>query len=218
MNLSTNYHYPWYTDEFVPLWERFRTPRPNHPLVTISRSLVEEYAEAYRESEPLYTVEQENVDLLPAAFERGEFGRRDAEWVVRWYYRRYLGDFPDVERRRIEEEFERNDYEAISEAISGAVEAETVEEAIDHLTALQGVGIPVASAFLMFIDPEQFVVVGEREWSVLRAHDELADPYPDPPMVTEYETYLEACREVADRVACDLWTLYQALWRLWKEQ
>lgn len=186
--------------------------------MTITRPLVEEHAEAYRESEPLYTVEQENVDLLPAAFERGEFGRRDAEWVVRWYYRRFLGAFPDAERRRIEEAFERNDYEAISEAIAGAVEADTVEAAIDHLTDLHGVGVPVASAFLMFIDPDRFVVVGEREWHTLHAHEELASPYPDPPTVAEYETYLETCREVADRVGCDLYTLYQALWRLWKEK
>ena len=192
--------------------------------MTLTRSLVETEAEAYRREEPLYAVEQENVDLLGNAFARGEFGRRDAEWVVRWYYRRFLGAYPDAERRRVEEAFETNEFEDVRRAIAAAVEAvdgpdaadgeADVAAAMERLTALSGVDVPVASAFLLFVDPDRFVVVGEREWGVLHEHDELARPYPDPPTVAEYGTYLDACRELADRFGCDLWTLYRALWRL----
>ena len=203
--------------------------------MTLTRSVVETKAAAYEREEPLYVVEQENVDLLPAAFARGEFGRRDAEWVVRWYYRRHLGAFPDAERRSVEEEFEHNEFEDVRDALADAVDAASssdatdgeadaagddlvdVTAAIERLTALRGVDVPVASAFLMFVDPERFIVVGDREWGVLREHDELARPYPDPPTVAEYGTYLRTCRELAERFECRLWTLYRGLWRLQKE-
>lgn len=51
-------------------------------------------AEAYRMDEPLYPVECEQIEMLPDAFEAGTFGRRDAEWVVQWYYQRFLGAYP----------------------------------------------------------------------------------------------------------------------------
>ncbi|MFB6097116.1 MAG: hypothetical protein ABEJ74_06985 [Haloferacaceae archaeon] len=197
--------------------------------MTITRSLVERCAEEYRESEALYAVERENVDLLPGAFARDDFGKRDAEWVVRWYYRRFLGAYPDADRRRIEEAFERNEFETVRGAILDAVDAVNADDAgvddsvdvaaaVDRLTDLAGVDVPVASAFLAFIDPDRFIVVGEREWSVLREHGELDEPYPEPVTVPEYERYLETCRAVAERVDCDLYTLYQTLWRLWKAE
>ncbi|QLK25662.1 hypothetical protein HYG81_16495 [Natrinema zhouii] len=180
----------------------------------LTRSLVESQAREYRNREPLYAVEEENLETLPAAFESGEYGRRDAAWVVRWYYRRFLGDYPDDERRDAEERFRTNDFEAVRVAIADAVDASDATAGIDSLTALEAVDVPVASAFCMFIDPDEFVVVGPREWSTLRDADELPHPYPDPPSVSQYETYLERCRSLADRFDCDLWTLYRALWRL----
>ncbi|WP_121742107.1 hypothetical protein [Natronorubrum halophilum] len=183
----------------------------------LTRSLVETRAREYREREALYTVEQENLETLPGAFESGEYGRRDTAWVVRWYYRRFLGDYPDAERRKAEEELRDNDFEAVRSAISDAVDAVDagdVAVGIDRLTDLEAVNVPVASAFCMFIDPDASLVVGPREWAALRTANELEQPYPAPPSISEYETYLERCRSLADRFDCDLWTLYRALWRL----
>ncbi|SEQ49925.1 hypothetical protein [Natrinema salaciae] len=179
----------------------------------LTRSLVESRASEYREEEPLYAVEREQLETLPAAFETGEYGRRDAAWVVRWYYRRFLGEYPDAERRDAEERFRTNDFEAVRSAIADAVDASDAAGGIDRLTALEAVDVPVASAFLMFVDPEAYVVVGPREWSTLREAGDLSRPYPDPPSTPAYETYLERCRSLADRFECDLWTLYRALWR-----
>nr|WP_193570051.1 hypothetical protein [Halorussus sp. JP-T4] len=183
----------------------------------MTRSTVTAAAEEYREREPLYAVERDQVRTLPAAFASGEFGWRDAEWVVRWYYRRYLGEYPDPERRDAEERFGENDYEDIGEAIADVVATDSVSDRVDRLTDLAAVDVPVASAFLLFVDPEEYVVVGPREWAVLREAGELSPEYPGPPSVGEYVTYLDVCRSVADRVDCDLWTLYRALWRLWKD-
>jgi hypothetical protein len=228
----------------------------------LTPSVVRSHAEAYRREEPLYTVEQEQIETLPGAFAAGAYGRRDAEWVVRWYYRRFLGAYPNADRRAIEERFADNDVEAVRRAIARAAErrdggpgdsptaegdagtdaGEDVDADTDRststgteatprpvdaadlharlgaLTALDGVDVPVASGFLMFLDPSAFVVCGEREWSVLREAGELADPYPDAPSPADYERYLRTCRGVAADCDCDMWTLYRALWRLWKDR
>lgn len=183
----------------------------------LTPSLVRERAEAYADEEPLYAVEAEQVETLPGAFASGEFGWRDAAWVVRWYYRRYLGAYPDRRRREAEAAFGENDLETIRAAVADAIEAPDVAATLDRLTDLAGVDVPEASAFLQFLDPDAYLVVGDREWAVLRAAGELEGAYPDPPTAADYERYLDAARGVADRLDCDLWTLYRALWRLHRE-
>ncbi|AEH35473.1 hypothetical protein [Halopiger xanaduensis] len=190
----------------------------------LTRSLIETKAAEYREQEPLYSVEQEQIETLPTALERGAYGRRDCAWIVRWYYRRTLGVAPDDERRTAEAHFERNEFETVRDVVDDVLEqlaegSDDVAAAVGRLTALEGVGVEVASAFCFFLDPDRYVVVGEREWTVLREAGELDAPYPEPePSIDAYETYLERCRDVCDRYECDIWTLYRALWRCWKEQ
>ena len=183
----------------------------------LTRSLVERKAEEYRQREPLYAVEQEGIETLPDAFADGTFGWRDAEWVVQWYYRRFLGAYPDAERRRQEERFGENDFETVRSVLEDVASMDGVASRVDRLTELAGVDVPVASAFLLYVDPASYIVVGEREWGVLREAGELADPYPDPPSVAAYGAYLDRCRELGDRFDCDMWTLYRALWRLSSE-
>ena len=175
---------------------------------------VEDRAREYRDTAALYAVERQHVDILPEMFETGEFGWRDPEWVVQWYFRRFLGAYPDAERRAIEDAFGDNTYEAVLSAIQGAIDAEDAATALDRLTALDGVDVGVGSAFLQFIDPERYVVCSEREWATLRSAGELECAYPDPPSTADYEGYLETCRSIADRCGCSLLTLYRALWTL----
>jgi hypothetical protein len=181
----------------------------------LSRSVITDQAESYRESEPLATVEDQHLDILPSMFEDGEFGRRDAEWVVRWHFRRFLGEYPHADRSAREERFRENDFERVRDVLVDLASV-PMEEALDRLTALDGVDVPVASAFLQFADPASYLVVGEREWSVLHEAGELSGPYPDPPSPDDYRTYLDTCRALAADVGCDLVTLYRALWRLAK--
>ncbi|QLG47445.1 hypothetical protein [Natrinema halophilum] len=180
----------------------------------LTRSLVETQAREYREREPLYAVERENIETLPDAFATGEYGRRDAAWVVRWYYRRFLGAYPDDERRDAEERFWENDFETVRRAIADVVDATDAAAGLARLTDLAAVDVPVGSAFLMFVDPDEYIVVGPREWSALREAEALSRPYPDPPAIPEYVDYLERCRSLTARLECNYWTLYRALWRL----
>ncbi|WP_049920209.1 hypothetical protein [Halobiforma nitratireducens] len=204
--------------------------------MALSQSTVESAVEDYREHEPFFPVEQEQIETLPAAFRRGEFGWRDAAWVVRWYYRRSIGGVPNAERRRREAAFERNDYRAVRDAIVGAAgalesvsdggdaESDAAErDALERLTVLEGVDVPVASAFLFFCDPDRRLVVGEREWEALGEYgpSENLGAYPDPPSIDAYGMYLDHARALADglELECelafeyDMWTLYRALWR-----
>jgi hypothetical protein len=180
----------------------------------LTRALVEQSATEYERDAPFYTVEQESIETLPAAFENGEFGRRDAIWVVEWYYRRELGAVSNRERRAREDEFEENDRREIKQGVVDAANADMLDDAIDSLTALSSVDIPVASAFLFFIDPDRYLVVSGTEWGVLHDADHLSEPYPDPPTLDQYKEYLDVCQGLADRFDCDLWTLYQALRQL----
>ncbi|SHG99890.1 hypothetical protein [Halobaculum gomorrense] len=180
----------------------------------LTRSLVERNAREYAELEPLATVEAEHVELLPGTFESGEFGRRDAQWVVQWYFRRFLGAYPDKERRATEEAFRDNEFTTVRDALTTVRSSGGTAEKLDRLTTLDGVDVPVASAFLLFIFPSRYVVLGEREWTVLHAAGELDAPYPEVPSIDDYQTYDARCRELRERFDVDAWTLYRALWRL----
>ena len=182
--------------------------------MSFSRPIVVEKAEEYAEEEPLYPVEEEAIETYPAAFAEGEFGRRDAEWVVQWHYRRFLGAYPDDRRREGEERFGENERGAVREAVLSAANAEGLENRVDRLLELEGVDLHVASAFLQFIDPGRYVAVDGRTWGALHEAGELDDPHSDPVTLEEYRTFLAACRRVAEEADVDLWTLYRALWRI----
>ncbi|WP_122090086.1 hypothetical protein [Halalkalicoccus subterraneus] len=185
--------------------------------MVLTRSMIEEAAADYIEEEPLYPVEEEGIGTLPSAFAEGEFGFRDAEWVVQWYYRRNLGAYPQDRQRAREDRFAENERSTTREAVIDAANAEALDERVGRLTELAGVDTRVASAFLQFIDPDRYVAVDARTWTVLYDAGELDEPYPDSPSVEEYRRFLDACRAIADEHGVDCWTLYRALWRLGHE-
>lgn len=180
----------------------------------LTRSLLEEKATEYKREEPLVARERDHLEMFPKAFESGDYGWKDAEWVVRWYFRRYLGAYPDERRREVEETFGNNEFDDVRDVIESVLEAEDMDAEVQELTTLAGVDVEVASAFLQFFDPESYVVVDKRAWQTLLAAGELDDPYPDPPSPAEYRGYLSTCRELAGRFECSLQELYRALWRL----
>lgn len=192
----------------------------------LTRETVENAATEYESAQPLCAVEEEHLEMLPETFASGEYGWRDAEWVVQWYFRRFLGAVPNRDRRAVEDAYGENDYEDVHDAIAAAVEAAAAAtggdsgataEKLDALTDLSGVDVPVASGFLCFLEPDRYLPVGEREWRVLEAAGELSAPYPDPPTVEDYLRYDSVCRAVCDRLDVDPWTLYRALWLLGAE-
>lgn len=193
----------------------FNTVYAELSCMNLTESLIEDKAREYTRREPLFSIEQDNIDTLPAAFADGSFTWKDAEWVVWWYYRRFLGEYPHDRRRAVEDAFAGNDFGTVRDVIETVRSANDPPTRVRQLTTLDGVDVPIASAFLLFMYPERYIVVGEREWGVLHDAGELG-VYPDSPSVGEYGTYLETARTVADRFGLGLWTLYRGLWRLAK--
>ncbi|MDZ5813163.1 hypothetical protein U4E84_17680 [Halorubrum sp. AD140] len=197
----------------------------------LSESTIRDRARAYADEEPLYDVERQHVETVPKTFAGDEYGRRDAQWIVRWYFRRHLGEYPDRERREREAAFRDNEFDDVIEVIDAAVDAvgagtdgsdpaddsPDVDAALDALTALDGVDVAVASGFLQFLAPSRFVAIDRRTGGVLAAAGELDGDYPDPPSAADYRRFDEACRAVTDRTGVDAWTLYRALWRSFAE-
>ncbi|MDH5020431.1 hypothetical protein [Halobacterium rubrum] len=180
---------------------------------------VERYRSTYRDEEPLYAVEREAVETLPDAFREGDYGPRDAEWVVQWYFRRFLGAYPGAQRRRIEGEFEAADPADVRAAIAAACDAPDYEAALSALLDLSGVDVGVGSAFLLFVDPDRYQVVGEREWRVVADLTDLDSESPDSLDVDDYGRFLDAARDLAARHdGLTQWDLYTVLWRRWKDK
>lgn len=182
--------------------------------MALTPETVADLAAEYRDEEALAAVEADHVEMLPGMFADADFGWRDAVWVVRWYYRRFLGAVPNAERRAGEDAFDENTYGEVRAVINDVTESQDLVFQLERLTSLEGVDLPVATAFLQFVDPDTYLVIGEREWTTLATHGPLEGPYPTPPTAADYRAYLDAAHTVADRCDCVLWTLYQAIWRL----
>ena len=208
---------------------------------SLDRETVASLASEYPDHQPLAAVEDEHRELLPETFASGDYGWRDAEWVVQWYFRRFLGAIPNAERRAAEEAYGENDYEDVHAAIGDvtAVEradgtedtdategtyategtdADATAAKLDRLADLTGVDSSIASAFLGYIEPDSYIVASRAEWEALRSAGEIDTAYPDPPSADEYERYLTVCRSIAERTDCDLWMVYRALWMIGRDE
>jgi len=213
-----------------------------------------EHVETYRESAPFYPVEEEAIGSLADAFRAGEYGKRDVEWVVRWYFRRRVGDVDHGGRREVEEAVADADrrelrghlwdaIDALDGTGNGAIEGGDENDgdgagdddgtvpahhrALAALTELPGVDVAVGSALLWFLAPDQYMVVGDREWEVVAGLTDgdrgvdigvtLDGDYPEPMTVDAYDRYLDAVRSLADRIGVSHWELYMILQREYAE-
>lgn len=164
----------------------------------------------YPRSAAFARVEDDRLYSLPAAFRDGSYLWKDVEWIVRWYCRRPRAPYD----RAAEEAFRENAMDAIRDAIAGVFAADDVDDRVETLTALTGVDVPIASAFLQYIDPASFAAIDPRVWGALARAGRLDGSYPDPPDAAEYRAFLRACHGLA--VAGDLRPVdvARALWVL----
>ncbi len=179
-------------------------------MVGIDSEIIRERHEEYLQREAFAVVEEDRLETLPGAFRDGTYLFKDCEWVVRWYLRRPL----DGETHEAETAFRTNRMDAIETAIDGAITGDTTAERLQSLLALDGVDVRIASAFLQFIDPERFATVAAPCWKALVAAGDLDVPYPDPVRPSDYDRYLDECREYARRADCRVVDVGRALWRI----
>lgn len=183
-------------------------------MTDLTPDRLDELVRTYEDEEPFYLVERQRLENLPPAVRDGSLLWKDAQWIVRWYYRRHLDRELTGERERVESAFRSNPWDAVRAAIETAAETRGLPERITHLTDLDGIAVPEATAILHFVDPGRDMVMGPREWRGLRACHELDRPYPETPVVSDYATFLRTCRSLGDRLDADLVSIRRALWRL----
>jgi hypothetical protein len=80
------------------------------------------------------------------------------------------------------------------------------------LGTLRGVGVPVASAVLGLVFPQNYAVIDYRGWRQIMGDEQSAFSLPD------YKRYLAAVSELATELAWDLPTVDVALWEIDRRQ
>lgn len=156
-------------------------------------SRIREYAERYS-----YTCD----DCARAAGKRiakGGYSREDVAAIVEW-----------KTKGRCRSLFKRNTSTQVCTALRRAVEAianRDDELAMQSLMRLRGVGVPVASTILTFIDPRKYTIID------FRALESLNCLRKGQPSLALYFMYLKRCREIAKENCVSLRVLDKALWQ-----
>lgn len=163
---------------------------------------IQEAARAYPEQDGVdLEKEERQLATLPVAFDEGSWTWEDLEWIVRWKSNRVLPAFRE------------NDAELAEDTVRHTLERQSVVQKVKTLQDnLHGVGVPVASTLLLFMDPAAYTVLDEKAWGALRSAGHLDVALSETPTVEEYITYLGVCHTLANEVNVDLRTLDRALW------
>ena len=102
---------------------------------------------------------------------------------------------------RAQRHYLRNGRARIREASRRALTARSERRRIQHLLALDGVSVPVASAILTLLDPRRYGVLDIRAWQMLYAVRGVdANPAGRGFTVAQWLRYLETLREHARRL------------------
>jgi hypothetical protein len=116
-------------------------------------------------------------------------------------------------RRGGRSRLKKNTDEEISDTLKLALEAKTPRAAITVLRGLVGVDVPVASAILATMRPDEHTIIDWRALQALGAYKSN--------MVIDtklYVSYLHHCKEIAERNGVSLRELDRAMWQWSKEQ
>lgn len=173
--------------------------------MTFDREFIRSKAEEYFEIAPDERYQEEErrqLERLPKAFDEGYWEWDDLEWIVRWKTARSIGYF------------RRNDADRVERVLDYVKDTESTEFKIDLLRMLSGVGVPMASSFLLFMDPDEYSVIDSRAIEALSSHGYLESGFPQSPSTEDYVRYLEVCHNLSEELNVDLRTLDRALWVL----
>lgn len=109
--------------------------------------------------------------------------------------------------------FRSNEEATVNEALEEALTADSVIESVKTLRSIAGVQVPMASAFLLFMDPAAYTVIDQKAWTVLREFGYLSNEH-DNHSTEQYLLYLGTCRSLATEYDVSLRDLDRALWMI----
>ncbi|MCC6948333.1 MAG: hypothetical protein IT539_11255 [Bradyrhizobiaceae bacterium] len=124
-------------------------------------------------------------------------------WKLGSFVRRFkwVKIFPD----NVSDQMLDNAVSLARKAIENSNDKDSVREALEALTAIRGVRVPVASAFLMAMDPKRFTIIDRQAYKALGV--EFRDG------ILDYLEYLWFCRREAERLRVTLEEHDRALWQ-----
>ena len=174
----------------------------------LDQDLIHEKAQAYNAE---YPDESQRLAELLEKFKRGTWSREDIEWVVLdWKLERLPDSFS---------KFPENDLEDVKAAVHTALSADSPREKIEAFTEnedIAGVGLAVATAIMVFLDPDRYTLIDQHAWRALRASGYVDRPY-DSPDIDDYLLYLGICRTLAHEYEVGLRDLDRALWMIGRD-
>jgi thermostable 8-oxoguanine DNA glycosylase len=162
----------------------------------------------YHQTNSCGEVSDEYCLAAGARIRGGDFSKENLRVIYRWKMDawKYLG--------QEQKYFDMNTDEAVAHALRSAVDGvntQDIERAFRELESLNGIGLPLASAILTAIFPEQFTVI---DIIALRA---LGAPEKTSLSMPLYLSYLTFCSEQARRIGISLRDMDRALWQ-WRHE
>jgi len=142
----------------------------------------------------LFNRKQENYKTnilllkIKKAVRRGYLLKSDLEEICKW------------KTARVIKKIRSNRPNKIKKITSSALKMKNDREKISSLIKLKGVGIPMASAILMFINPRLYGVIDTRVWEVLFKLKEVnRNPKGTNLKVNDWEEFIGIIRPIAKR-------------------
>jgi hypothetical protein len=158
----------------------------------------------------------QDIEALASRFpdtDDGRFLAAGADARTRGHYTRE--EFIDVcgwKTVRSRSKVASNSEAAVVAATRRALVTTSEAERMEALLDLAGVGVPTASVLLYFAFPDDYPILDVRALESLGVRPRSQYP------VHFWLSYLDACRELAQRCGIDIRTLDKALWQYSKDQ
>ena len=124
----------------------------------LTEQAIREAAQEYPERVDGFDEKVEQLATLPDAFADGSWRYEDIAWIAEW------------KTPRIRSKFQENDPAVVEDTIAAALDQPAGAGKLAVLTDLYGVGVPVASSILLFMDPTAYTVIDKFAWAVLTDH------------------------------------------------
>lgn len=147
------------------------------------------------------------IERLKLARRRGHLTKGELHAVCLW------------KSRRAQPLILSNTHDQVREATSLAMVMRGEREKLEALTRLRGVGIPMASAILMLLNPDRYAVIDIRVWQLLRGRGAVAGNAAGANFtVRQWTTYLRVVRRLAKEVGVSARDVERTLFKLHQKE
>jgi thermostable 8-oxoguanine DNA glycosylase len=102
-------------------------------------------------------------------------------------------------------------YQTPSNVMRAVAACDTHVERMQLLDAIDGMGVPIASAILTVCYPDDLTVLDDRAWKTLLALERVEGPMPADANAY-FQHYLPVCVALANELGCTLRQLDEAMW------